>query len=55
MTAPPAPRRPIMAAMIARFLPLDAAERAALAPLMQPVLRNWNGFEVGAIRVTAAI
>ena len=44
-----------MAATIARFLPLKAAERAALAPLMQPVLRNWNGFEVGAIRVTAAI
>jgi L-asparaginase II len=42
----------IMAAVIARFLPLDAAERAALAPFMQPVLRNWNGFEVGAIRVT---
>jgi L-asparaginase II len=45
----------VMAATIARFLPLGAAERAALAPLMQPVLRNWNGFEVGAIRVTAAI
>jgi L-asparaginase II len=45
----------VMAATIARFLPLEAAERAALAPLVQPVLRNWNGFEVGAIRVTAAI
>jgi L-asparaginase II len=45
----------VMAATIARFLPLEATERAALAPLMQPVLRNWNGFEVGAIRVTAAI
>jgi L-asparaginase II len=45
----------VMAATIARFLPLGAAERAALAPLTQPVLRNWNGFEVGAIRVTAAI
>jgi L-asparaginase II len=45
----------VMAAIIARFLPLEATERAALAPLMQPVLRNWNGFEVGAIRVTAAI
>lgn len=45
----------IMAAMIARFLPHDAAERAALAPLMQPSLRNWNGIEVGAIRVTAAL
>ena len=40
----------IMAAVIARFLPLDAAERAALEPFMRPVLRNWNGFKVGAIR-----
>ncbi len=45
----------VMAATIARFLPLEAAERAALEPLVRPVLRNWNGFEVGAIRVTAAI
>jgi len=45
----------IMAAVVARFLPLDAAERAALAPLTQPVLRNWNGIEVGAIGVTDAI
>ncbi len=42
----------IMAAVIARFLPTDNAERARLAPLMQPVLRNWNGFEVGTVRVT---
>ena len=45
----------IMAAVIARFVPLDAAERAALAPFLQPVLRNWNGIEVGAIRVTKAL
>lgn len=45
----------IMAAMIARFLPLDAAEHAALRPFREPILRNWNGFEVGAIRVTTAI
>jgi L-asparaginase II len=42
----------IMAALIARFLPLDDAERAALMPFMHPTLRNWNGFEVGALRVT---
>jgi L-asparaginase II len=42
----------IMATIIDRFLPLDATERAALAPYLQPCLRNWNGFEVGAIRVT---
>ena len=45
----------IMAAVIARFLPLDAAERAALAPYTQPVLRNWSGIEVGAVRVTGAL
>jgi L-asparaginase II len=45
----------IMAAMIARFLPMSDAERQALAPFMQPVLRNWNGFEVGGVRVTDAL
>lgn len=45
----------IMAALIARFLPLDAAERAALIPHMAPVLRNWNGIEVGALRMTEAL
>ncbi|MFY9692226.1 MAG: asparaginase [Xanthobacteraceae bacterium] len=45
----------VVATVIARFLPLDDAQRAALEPLMQPSLRNWNGFEVGAIKVTAAI
>jgi len=45
----------VMAAIIARFLPLSDAEQAALARFTQPSLRNWNGFEIGAIRVTAAI
>ncbi len=45
----------IMAAIIARFLPLDAAERAALSPHTQPVLRNWSGIEVGAVRVTGGL
>jgi L-asparaginase II len=42
----------IMAAMIARFLPLGDAERATLEPYITPSLRNWNGIEVGRIRVT---
>jgi len=41
----------IMAALIARFLPLGDAERVALAHFMHPTLRNWNGFEVGSLRV----
>jgi len=45
----------IVAAVIARFVPLAAAERAALAPFLRPVLRNWNGIEVGTIRVTKAL
>jgi len=45
----------IMAATIARLLPMSDAERQALSPFVRPVLRNWNGFEVGAVRVTDAI
>jgi L-asparaginase II len=45
----------IMVAMMARFLPLDAVERVALAPFLRPVLRNWNSFEVGTLRTTAAL
>jgi L-asparaginase II len=44
----------IMAAVIARFLPLDDDERAALKRFEHPTLRNWNGIEVGALRVTEA-
>ena len=45
----------IMAALVARLLPLDDADRAALDPLMRPVLRNWNGIEVGALRPAQAL
>jgi L-asparaginase II len=45
----------IMASVLARFLPLTASERAALSRFVAPSLRNWNGFEVGAIRITAAL
>jgi L-asparaginase II len=45
----------VMAALIARFLPLSTSERAALERFVQPVLRNWNDFEVGQIRVTGAL
>ena len=45
----------IMAAVIARFVPLEPAERAALAGFIRPALRNWNGFEVGGLRVTDAL
>jgi len=45
----------VMASIIGRFLPLDDAERAALARFVRPTLRNWNGIEVGALRVTEAL
>ena len=45
----------VMASLIARFLPLGDSERAALTRFVRPVLRNWNGIEVGALRVTDAI
>lgn len=38
-----------MASVIARFVPLDDEDRAALDRLLRPALRNWNGIEVGAI------
>ena len=45
----------IIAAVIARLLPLAEGERAALARFRAPTLRNWNGFEVGTLRVTEAL
>ena len=44
----------MIAAAIARFMP-DERDRAALAPFVQPVIRNWNGIEVGGLRPTAAL
>ncbi|MBL8590554.1 MAG: asparaginase [Methylobacteriaceae bacterium] len=41
-----------MAAVIARFLPLDAGESAALAPRLSPKLVNWRGRQVGDLRAT---
>ena len=44
-----------MAAMIARFLPLTGDERAGLQRFVRPVLRNWNGIEVGGLRPGAEV
>jgi L-asparaginase II len=40
----------MIAALVRRFCPMDEAQRAALARFVTPVLRNWNGIEVGALR-----
>jgi L-asparaginase II len=45
----------ITAALIAHLLPIEDSERAALARFAQPTLRNWNGIEVGSLRVTQAL
>ena len=46
----------IMAAIIARLLPLDAAERAALARFACPLsCATGTAIEVGSLRVTEAL
>lgn len=44
-----------MAAMIARYLPVSDADRAALEPHLPKRLRNWNGIEVGVVRPTPIV
>lgn len=43
----------VMAALIARFLPMSEAELTGYAPLRETVLKNWNGIEVGRVRAAA--
>jgi L-asparaginase II len=45
----------VMAAMIARFADPNDAERSMLDRFLRPLLRNWNGIEVGAIRPAGAL
>ncbi|NIX76847.1 asparaginase [Microvirga terricola] len=40
----------MMAGLVLRFLQLADEQRAAVEALAQPVLKNWNGIEVGRIR-----
>ena len=40
----------MMAALIVRFVPMTADQAQAFAPLRAPVLKNWNGIAVGALR-----
>jgi L-asparaginase II len=45
----------IMAAIIARFLPLDQGDRAFVDRFLRPTLRTWNGVEIGALEPTEAL
>ncbi|MBJ6126262.1 asparaginase [Microvirga splendida] len=42
----------MMASLVLRFLDLSDEERQTVEALAQPVLKNWNGIEVGQIRPT---
>jgi L-asparaginase II len=44
----------VMAALIARYVPMSEAENAAFQPLLAPKLINWNGIEVGQLQFTVA-
>jgi L-asparaginase II len=44
-----------MAAIIARFLPLNENERVKLEPLLEPAIRNWNGETVGLVRASPTL
>jgi len=45
----------MIAALISRMLPGGESERARLAPFAAPILRNWNGIEVGALRAAGPL
>ena len=45
----------MMAGLVLRFLPLSLEERQGVGALAQPVLKNWNGIELGQIRVASEI
>jgi L-asparaginase II len=41
----------MIAALIAKFLPMSGAERARFAAFQEPKLTNWRGIEVGGLRL----
>jgi L-asparaginase II len=45
----------IMASLLLRFLALDGDARRVVQALVRPVLKNWNGIEVGALRPVAPL
>jgi L-asparaginase II len=45
----------MMAALLMHFLDLDNNERAVVEALARPVIKNWNGLEVGTLRPTAPL
>jgi L-asparaginase II len=45
----------MMANLILRFLSVDGEESATVEALARPVLKNWNGIEVGRIQAVAPL
>ncbi|CAM5770122.1 asparaginase [Labrys miyagiensis] len=45
----------MMAGVIAKLLPLSDSEAGALGPYLAPVQRNWNGMEVGRLKLAGAL
>ncbi|GLS22794.1 asparaginase [Labrys miyagiensis] len=45
----------MMAGVIAKLLPLSEHEAEALKPFVAPVQRNWNGMEVGRLRLAGGL
>jgi L-asparaginase II len=45
----------VMAAVVERLLALDEADAAFMETFSHPVLRNWNGIEVGGLRPSGTL
>jgi L-asparaginase II len=45
----------VLAALIRRFLPLDGEEHAMIGAFARRTLTNWNGVEVGEIRIAGPL
>jgi L-asparaginase II len=45
----------MMATLLLQFLDLEGDQKSLVEGLASPVLRNWNGMEVGRIRATAPL
>jgi L-asparaginase II len=45
----------MMASLLLHFLDLDDGQRKVVEALARPVLKNWNGIEVGMLRPVAAL
>jgi L-asparaginase II len=42
----------MMGAILSRFVKMSDAEKSAVQPQFQPILKNWNGINVGSIQPT---